>query len=77
MSTDLIQFTIISRWKHVLRGTGVVVTVKMRAAGETELRVAGSLTMTDAQWNMLQTQLCPSGYSGKCAVEIKDAESEW
>ena len=75
--TDLIQFRVISRWKHAKLGAGVAVAVKMRAADETELRVAGSLTMTDAQWDMLQTQLCPSGYSGQCAMEIKDAESEW
>lgn len=75
--TALIQFTILSRWKHATRGTGVAVTVKMRADGETELRVAGSLTMTDAAWNMLQTQLCPSGYSGKCAVEIIEQSEDW
>lgn len=75
--TDLIQFRVISRWKHAKLGAGVAVAVKMRAADETELRVAGSLTMTDAQWNMLQHQLCPSGYSDKCAVEIIDTESDW
>lgn len=75
--TNLIQFTILSRWKHAKLGTGVAVTVKMRAEDETDLRVAGSLTMTDAQWNMLQTQLCPSGYSSKCAVEIVEQGEDW
>lgn len=75
--SSLIQFTILSHWKHAKLGTGVAVTVKMRAASETELRVSGSLTMTDAQWNMLQTQLCPSGYSDKCAVEIIEQSEDW
>lgn len=75
--TNLIQFTILSRWKHPKNGTGVTVNLKLRAAGETDLRQAGSLTMTDAAWNMLQEQLCPSCRSGKCAMEIIDIESEW
>lgn len=75
--SNLIQFTIISRWKHALRGTGVTVNLKLRAAGETDLRQAGALTMTDAAWNMLQQQLCPSSRSGQCAMEIIDMESDW
>lgn len=75
--TDLIQFTVISRWKHAKNGTGVSINLRLRAEGETELRQAGALSMTDAAWNMLQQQLCPSARSGQCAMEIIDAENEW
>lgn len=75
--TNLIQFTVVSRWKHVVRKTGVVVNLKIRAAGEPDLRQVGTLSMTDAAWDMLQHQLCPSGYSDKCSVEIIEQESEW
>ena len=75
--TNLIQFTILSRWKHAKLGTGVAVNLKLRADSETDLRQAGSLTMTDAAWNMLQQQLCPSCRSGQCAMEIIEEESEW
>lgn len=75
--TDLIQFTVISRWKHAKLGTGVTVALKLRAASETELRIAGSLTITDAAWNMLQEQLCPSAGSGQCALEIIELDEDW
>ena len=75
--SNLIQFTILSHWKHPKNGTGVIVNLKLRADGETELRQAGSLSMTDAAWNMLQQQLCPSARSGQCPMEVIDVESEW
>lgn len=75
--TPLIQFTILSHWKHAKLGTGVAVTLKLRAENEPELRVAGSLTMTDAAWNMLQEQLCPAYRSGQCAVELIETKSDW
>ena len=75
--TNLIQFTILSRWKHATRGPGVSLNLKLRAAGETDLRQAGALTMTDAAWDMLQKQLCPSCSSGQCAVEIVEQGEDW
>ena len=75
--SNLIQLTVTQRWTHPRNGTGIIVNLKLRAEGETDLRQAGALTMTDAAWNMLQQQLCPSAHSGQCALEIIDTESEW
>ena len=77
MSTSLIQFTILYPWKHPKNGTGVIVNLKLRADGETNLRQAGSLSMTDAARAMLQQQLCPSARSGQCPMEVIDTESGW
>ena len=74
--TPLIQFTVLSRWKHSKLGTGVSLNLKLRADGEQDLRQAGNLNMTDAAWNMLQQQLCPSARSGQCPLEVIDIESE-
>lgn len=75
--TPVIQFTVQSHWKHAKVGSGVTVSLKLRAKDEKDLRQAGVLSMTDTAWNMLQEQLCPSYHSGQCAVELIDQDDEW